>query len=140
MQNTNMNTGSRAHDQALVTARIQAWAQAVREKNRAGIMAWHAPDMLMFDLPPPTQLKGIAPYARSWEPFFDGVEAEAVFDLHELAVTAGEDLAFATALIHCGASEPGRGTSGLRVRLTMGLRKLDGQWWVTHEHHSMPCN
>ena len=24
----------------------------------------------------------------------------------------------------------------LRLRLTVGLRKLDGDWTVTHEHHS----
>jgi ketosteroid isomerase-like protein len=27
---------------------------------------------------------------------------------------------------------------GRRLRLTIGLRKDDGRWVVTHEHHSFP--
>jgi ketosteroid isomerase-like protein len=27
----------------------------------------------------------------------------------------------------------------LDFRLTVGLRKIDGQWTITHEHHSVPA-
>jgi ketosteroid isomerase-like protein len=27
----------------------------------------------------------------------------------------------------------------LQFRLTMGLRKIDGQWRIMHEHHSLPA-
>jgi ketosteroid isomerase-like protein len=27
----------------------------------------------------------------------------------------------------------------LQVRLTMGLRKVNGSWTVLHEHHSIPA-
>ncbi|TAK61516.1 nuclear transport factor 2 family protein [Methylobacter sp.] len=27
----------------------------------------------------------------------------------------------------------------LAFRLTIGLRKIDGQWSVVHEHHSIPA-
>jgi ketosteroid isomerase-like protein len=28
----------------------------------------------------------------------------------------------------------------LDFRLTVGLRKIDGRWVVTHEHHSIPAS
>jgi ketosteroid isomerase-like protein len=57
-----------------------------------------------------------------------------------LQITAGEDVAFAVAIMRCGASTfsgPPE-ESGLLFRLTIGLRKVDGDWRVTHEHHSVP--
>jgi ketosteroid isomerase-like protein len=27
----------------------------------------------------------------------------------------------------------------LYFRLTIGLRKIDGRWTITHEHHSVPA-
>jgi ketosteroid isomerase-like protein len=51
-------------------------------------------------------------------------------------LTAGDDVAFARALLRCGtpdelAKEPER-----CLRLTIGLGKQRGRWAVTHEHHS----
>jgi len=35
------------------------------------------------------------------------------------------------------------GNDGERInldfRLTIGLRKMDGQWTIVHEHHSIPA-
>jgi ketosteroid isomerase-like protein len=56
-----------------------------------------------------------------------------------MEVTAGVDVAFATAVGHClNIDKDGRGEL-LDFRLTMGLRKIEGRWGVTHEHHSLPA-
>jgi ketosteroid isomerase-like protein len=52
----------------------------------------------------------------------------------ELQVTTGSDVAFASCLIHCDGTSAGP----LDLRLTVGLRKIDGEWTITHEHHSVP--
>jgi hypothetical protein len=52
----------------------------------------------------------------------------------ELNVTAGEDVAFASCLVHCEGTSAG----DLDLRLTVGLRKIDSEWTVIHEHHSVP--
>jgi ketosteroid isomerase-like protein len=41
--------------------------------------------------------------------------------------------------MHC--AEPGINgeQKGLDFRLTVGLRKIDNQWTITHEHHSIPA-
>ena len=61
-----------------------------------------------------------------------------MFEIVSLDVTAGDDVAFAHALLRCGTPEELAGQPGARLRLTIGLRKEDGRWVVAHEHHSFP--
>ncbi|KAB1083846.1 nuclear transport factor 2 family protein [Neorhizobium galegae] len=51
-----------------------------------------------------------------------------------LAITAGQDVAFVTCEVHCDGTSAGP----LDFRLTIGLERQDGEWVITHEHHSMP--
>jgi ketosteroid isomerase-like protein len=53
-----------------------------------------------------------------------------------LDVTAGEDVAYAHALLRCGTQQDLAENPDNRLRLTLGLRKEDGRWVVAHEHHS----
>ena len=57
-----------------------------------------------------------------------------------LDVTAGEEVAFAHALLRCGTQEELAAKPENRLRLTLGLRKEDGRWVVAHEHHSFPSD
>jgi len=59
-----------------------------------------------------------------------------VFEIESLDVTADADVAFAFALLQCGTPEQFERKPEQRLRLTIGLRKVDGRWTVTHEHHS----
>ena len=61
-----------------------------------------------------------------------------MFEIVSLEVTAGDDVAFAHALLRCGTSDELEQNPDNRLRLTIGLRKHDGRWSVTHEHHSFP--
>jgi ketosteroid isomerase-like protein len=56
-----------------------------------------------------------------------------------LDVTAGEDVAYAYALLRCGTEEELRLDPENRLRLTIGLRKQGDRWVVAHEHHSFPA-
>jgi ketosteroid isomerase-like protein len=51
--------------------------------------------MLMCDLPPPLQCKGIEAYAQTCDLFFCYNKPGTAFDIQELAVTAGNEVAFA---------------------------------------------
>ncbi|MGH2385348.1 MAG: nuclear transport factor 2 family protein, partial [Candidatus Limnocylindria bacterium] len=62
----------------------------------------------------------------------------ASFEIVELNITAGEDVAFAWALLQCGTPEELKADPENRLRLTIGLRKQNGRWTVAHEHHSFP--
>ncbi|MDQ3693825.1 MAG: nuclear transport factor 2 family protein [Chloroflexota bacterium] len=117
-------------DEIQISSLVEKWAKAVREKDMNGALAHHTDDILMFDVPPPLQSKGIAAYKETWELFFSSSSGgDGAFDVTELKITSGDTVAFCHALIN---------VSGNKARLTMGVRKIRGQWLITHEHHSYP--
>ncbi len=124
-------------DEATIRALITRWAAAVDTGDLNGVLAEHDPDIVMFDVPPPYNgLRGIDVYRDSWPPFFEWQRSGAEFEIVELDVTAGDDVAFAYALLRCGKPEEFAANPDNRLRCTIGLRKRDGRWVVTHEHHS----
>jgi uncharacterized protein (TIGR02246 family) len=128
-----------SHDEVEVRALIERWAKAVREEDRAGIRADHDADILMFDVPPPFLSRGLDAYMATWETFFSAAEKPVAFDFHDVEVSCGENVGFATAVGRCVNIDGSGRREPLEFRLTMGLRKIDGRWRVMHEHHSLPA-
>lgn len=127
-------------DETQIRTLIERWAKAAHEGDIEGVLADHADDIVMFDVPPPDDgVRGIDRYRETWPPFFVWQQLGACFDLLSLDITAGDDVAFAHALLRCGTEEELRKDPGGRLRLTIGLRKKAGRWVVTHEHHSFPA-
>ena len=103
------------------------------------MLADHATDIVMFDVPPPNDgVPGIDAYRAIWPPFFDWQRQGSVFEIVDLDVTAGQDVAFADALLRCGTPTELEEDPENRLRLSVGLRKESGRWIVAHEHHSFP--
>jgi ketosteroid isomerase-like protein len=103
------------------------------------VLADHADDIVMFDVPPPDDgVRGLDAYRETWPPFFEWQRQGASFEITELAVTTGADVAFAHALLRCGTLDEFATDPDRRLRLTIGLRKQGERWIVTHEHHSFP--
>ncbi|MFF7209294.1 YybH family protein [Streptomyces sp. NPDC008238] len=124
-------------DEARIRALVERWAEAVHRGDLDAVVADHAEDIVMFDVPPPHDgVRGLAAYREVWPPFFAWQAGGAAFELVSLEVTAGDDVAFAHALLRCGTAEDFAADPGLRLRLTLGLRKHEGRWLVAHEHHS----
>jgi len=116
---------------------IRTWARAVHEGNLDAVVDRHADDIVMFDVPPPHEgVRGKEGYRETWPPFFAWQASGAVFDIVELDVTEGADAAYAWALLRCGTEQELAEAPERRLRLTLGLRKEDGEWVVAHEHHS----
>jgi uncharacterized protein (TIGR02246 family) len=115
------------------------WAAAVRAEDFNAIRANHSPDMLMFDVPAPLFSRGLDAYMDTWKLFYKSQARPIVFNFDDIEITAGEDVAFVSAIGRCVYIPPGGGPTKLQFRLTMGLRKQDGRWWIVHEHHSVPA-
>ena len=129
-------------DEARIKSLLEDWAGAVRQHDYSAILAHHSSDIVMFDLPPPLQCRGIEAYKQTWDLMFRHHKPGAAFDIRELAVTAGADVGFAVAIMWCGpdSSCDPKDSAGFEFRLTVGLRKIDGDWRITHEHHSVPAD
>jgi ketosteroid isomerase-like protein len=72
----------------------------------------------------------------TWPPFFGWLRSGGSFEIVELGVTAGDDIAYAWALLRCGTEAEFRKDPDTRLRLTIGLGRDGGRWVVSHEHHS----
>jgi len=116
---------------------IENWANAVRNKDMQTILAYHSDNIVMYDVPKPFQSVGIDAYRKSWELFFKYTKL-GVFDIHELNIVADENVAFAFAKMQCADKSNSEEYIPLDFRLTIGLIKINGQWTIVHEHHSIP--
>jgi uncharacterized protein (TIGR02246 family) len=126
-------------DEAAIRMLVEDWARAVRAKDIDGALASHSTDMLMFDVPPPFESKGIEAYRKTWDLFFSCQPDPVAFDILRMDVVAGTEVAFVAALMRCAETGSGGERTNLDFRLTIGLRKIDGQWTILHEHHSVPA-
>lgn len=128
---------TKGEDLAEIRGLIERWAAAVHNGDLVEILTDHADDIVMFDVPPPHEgVRGIDAYRETWPDFLRWQAQGACFEITSLEVTAGEDVAFAHALLRCGAPQDLERNPDGRLRLTIGLRKENGRWVVTHEHHS----
>jgi ketosteroid isomerase-like protein len=126
------------HDEEELRALIARWSKAVRDQDIAAIRADHDPEMLMFDVPPPFLSRGLDAYMATWDEFLRMQAKPVRFDFRDIEVTAGTDVAFATAIGTCCDLSSGAPVN-LDFRLTMGFTKIGGKWRIMHEHHSIPA-
>ncbi len=124
-------------DEQTIRELIERWAAAVHAGDLDAVLEHHADDIVMFDVPPPEDgVRGGQAYGDAWPPFFEFQASGGSFEIVELDVTAGQDVAYAWALLRCASAEERRDHPERRLRLTLGLRREGGGWVVAHEHHS----
>ena len=127
----------KATNEDLIRELIENWARAVREKDYDAVLAHHSNDMVMYDVPEPFQSVGIEAYKKTWDTYFSGTE-QGTFDIIKLQVIADDNVAFCYAEMRCMDCHANDVCEPLDFRLTVGLKKIDGQWTILHEHHSVP--
>jgi ketosteroid isomerase-like protein len=60
------------------------------------------------------------------------------FEIRDLAITTGDDVAFSHSLNRISGKRTDGQTTDVWVRSTVCFRKVDGEWMVVHEHASVP--
>lgn len=132
-------TQSDSAEENAIRGLVESWAAAVRRQDFEGILKNHSSDVVMFDVPPPFQSTGIEAYKKTWDLFFSCAGDPVVFDIDTMNIFTGSDVAFVIATMHCTEPGPRGGRQELNFRLTIGLKKIGGNWTVVHEHHSVPA-
>jgi uncharacterized protein (TIGR02246 family) len=129
-------TDSSAEDQirALIADRIEA----VRSKDVDRAMAGVAPDLLAFDVVNSLQFSGREASRARTETWFSSFQGPIGYELHDLKVHAGDDVAFSHSLNRYSGTQAGPVEIDMWVRATTCYRKIDSTWMVTHEHQSVP--
>jgi ketosteroid isomerase-like protein len=127
---TTTNTGNTDEEQ--IRTVVAERATAMRERDADRYVALYAPEIVKFDLAPPLLLSGPgardADSLRAWFESHPGGPID--YEIRGLTLMVGGDVAFCHSLNQLGGA--------LWFRSTLGLRKIDGAWRITHEHNSTP--
>jgi uncharacterized protein (TIGR02246 family) len=128
----------KVNSEAQIRELVDNWVKAVRAKDIDGVMSHYAPDLLSFDVMPPLQYVGAEAYRKLWEMCFNEFQGSIGFEMRDLRISASDDVAFCHSLNRLTGTMKNGEKNDMWARATVGFRKIDGQWLVTHEHASVP--
>ena len=129
---------SKANDEIQIRQLIDNWTKALRVKDIDGLMSHYAPDVLLFDLAPPLQYRGADAYRKNWEEWLPSFQGPVGYEMRDLTIATGDDVAFCHSLNRISGMRTDGEQTDVWVRATVGFRKIDGKWMITHEHLSVP--
>jgi PhnB protein len=120
--------------EAQIRAVIDDWANALRNKNAAGVVRHYAPDFVQFSLAPP--LISTAADAKGPQEWFDTWQGPLGYEIRGLSIAAGENTAFCHSLNRLSGTKTDGERADIWFRVT--LRKIGDTWKIVHEHESVP--
>lgn len=127
-------------EEAQIRQLVDSWVSSVCAKDINGLMSHYAPDSLTFGIMPPLQHRGTDAYRELWEQCFPSFQDAIAYDIRDLSITIGDDVAFSHSLNRMtGTTIKGEKIDNW-MRVTVCYRKLDGNWKVLHEHVSVPID
>lgn len=113
---------------------IAAWQRAVSERDLDRLMGLYADDVTLFDVMPPFRTKGACAIRQLWEQCLPYFPETFGFEMQDLEIFAGEDVAHAHWVFRL--VDPEKDHPWMRV--TVGYERRDGRWRIVHDHVSVP--
>ena len=129
---------SKAADEAQIQRLMDDQAKAVRVKDIDGSVSNYAPDIVSFDVVNGLQKIGLDACRRRAEEWFSSFEGPIGYEIRNLSISTGDDLAFCHSLNHVNGTKTDGDEIDMWWRSTVCYRKIDGKWMLTHEHNSVP--
>jgi len=127
-------------DEAAIQRLLDNGIRALRDKNIEGVMALYAPDVVSFDIVPPLRYIGAEAFRNLWEQVFSSVQGPIGYELHDLNITVGDDVAFTHSLNRISGTMTNGQKIDVWLRWTACFRKIHGQWLIVHHQNSVPVD
>ena len=121
-----------------IRAFINEELKVIRKKNIEGILPYFSKNVVQFDIVDPLQYKGAEGIRKRMEEWFASFKGDIGLEIHELRITASEEVAFSHGLKHVTANKADGDKLEMYWRETTCYRKIDGKWLITHQHSSVP--
>lgn len=115
---------------------IEQRIKAIREKDVNAVASQYAPDLVMFNLAPPLQTRGVN--KKGIEEWFSGYKSAIDCEISDLNISTDNDLAFCHYLYRITGTLTGGKEVDMWVRATLCFRRIEGTWLIVHEHDSDP--
>lgn len=133
-----MTSSTRSIEENRIRERVETWAKALYAKDLDTLMALYAPEMITFDLMPPSQVDGVDRYRKNFERWFISMPGPIAYNVENLHVFANNEVGFCYYLSHIQAKRANGEKADYWVRVTVGFEKRRGKWLIVHDHISMP--
>jgi ketosteroid isomerase-like protein len=128
-------------DEVEIRQRLDTLTRAIRALDLEAVMSIYITDVVSFDIEPPLQHVGAESKRKNWERVFGVYGHPLGYEIRDLTITVGEGVAFAHSLNRLsGTMKSGTTTAGFWVRATTCFRKVDGGWFIAHDHVSVPLD
>ncbi|SIQ80235.1 YybH family protein [Micromonospora avicenniae] len=133
-------TVQREVDEAKIRQHIGKIVEGLQGKDLESLKRLYATDIVSFDIEQPLQHVGIEAKLKNWSPVFTFFE-RVTYEVRDLTLTVGDDVAFGHAFARLGGTlKDGTATSGMWVRVTYCLQKIEGTWLIVHDQVSVPLD
>jgi ketosteroid isomerase-like protein len=123
-----------------IKARYAAWQKAFEARDLNGIMAIYAPNVVAYDVVPPLQFNGTDAYRKDYSNFFAEFKGPIRVTDPDIHVEQSGDTAYAFGLERLRGTLADGTPIDFWVRFTDGWKRDKGQWFVEHEHVSVPVD
>src|SRR5215468_1706864 len=128
------------NDEAAIKRVIEGGIEAIRNKDIGGVMSLYAQEVVSFDIVPPLRYVGADAFRNVWEEVFSSFQGPIGYEMHDLTITVGDDVAFAHSLNRISGTMNNRLKTDLWLRWTACFRKINGTWLIVHHQNSVPVD
>ena len=131
---------NKKNDEAEIQRLLDDGTRSIRDKNIEGVMSLYAQEVVSFDIVPPLRYIGADTFRKRWEEVFSSFQGPIGYEIHDLSITVGDDVAFTHSLNRIsGTMNTGQKTD-LWLRWTACFRKINGTWLIVHHQNSVPVD
>jgi len=128
------------NDEAAIQRLLDDGIRSVRSKNIDGVMSIYAPEVVSFDIVPPLRYVGADAFRKVWEEVFFVYQGPIDYEIHDLSITVGDDVAFTHSLNRISGTMNNGQKTDLWLRWTACFRKINGKWLIVHHQNSVPVD
>ena len=132
-------TPHHVRDEVRIRQLIDKLAESIRFTDFEGLKACFAPDIVSFDVGPRLRDLGSQTKLKNWEGAFAVFQPPLDYEIRNLEVTVGDDVAFAHGINRLSGMLNGK-PHGAWVRWTACFQKIDDKWLIAHDHVSLPVD
>ena len=132
--------GNKKNDEAAIRRLLDDGIRSLHDKNIEGIMSIYAQEVVTFDIVPPLQYLGADALRKLWEEAFVIYQGPINYEIHDLNVTVGDDVAFTHSLNRISGTMNNGQKTDVWLRWTACFRKINGKWLIVHHQNSVPAD
>ena len=131
---------NKKNDEAAIQGLIDDGIRSIRDKNIEGVMSLYAQEVVSFDIVPPLRYMGADAFRKVWEEVFSVYQGPIDYEVHDLNITVGDDVAFTHSLNRISGTMNNGQKTDLWLRWTACFRKINGKWLIVHHQNSVPVD